>query len=134
MRTQKAISRNCRAFKFHLGLKRYLSKAAWNHRARVITCRTIEENEKKKHARLPAQMPASRVSRNPSGNYRQERMDAVSGLQDGNHRTDKSVGNTKKERNNPFKENQNAWHSNLKAPADTTCATLLTAIVKVTRA
>ena len=33
----------------------------------------IEEKEKEDHARLPAQMPASRVSRNPSVNDRQER-------------------------------------------------------------
>ena len=33
----------------------------------------IEETEKKKHARLPAQTPASRVSKNPGGNKRQER-------------------------------------------------------------
>ena len=47
-----------------------------------------EEKEEEDHARLPAQMPASRVLRNPSGNYRQERMDAVSGLEDGKHRAD----------------------------------------------
>ena len=58
----------------------------------------IEENEKKKHARLPAQMQASRVSRNPAGNNRQERMDAVSGLEDGRHRADKRVGKTTKEK------------------------------------
>ena len=44
----------------------------------------IQENEKKKHARLPAQMPASRVPKKPGGNNRQERKDAVSGRQDGN--------------------------------------------------
>ena len=44
----------------------------------------FEENEKTKHARLPAQMPASRVSKNPCGNDRQEQMDAVSRLTDGN--------------------------------------------------
>ena len=37
----------------------------------------IEETEKEKHARLPAQTPASRVSKNPGGNNRQERMNAV---------------------------------------------------------
>ena len=49
-----------------------------------------EEKEKEDHARLPAQMPASRVLRNPGGNDRQERMDAVSGLEDGN----RGAGNT----------------------------------------
>ena len=37
-----------------------------------------------KHARLPAQMPASRVLKKPSGNERQERKDAVSRRKDGN--------------------------------------------------
>ena len=48
----------------------------------------IEEKEKEDHARLPAQVPASRVPSNPGGNNRQERKDAVSGLKDGNHRAD----------------------------------------------
>ena len=61
----------------------------------------IEENEKKKHARLPAQMPASRVSRNPVGNNRQERMDAVSGQEERRHRADKRVGKTKKKVSKP---------------------------------
>ena len=47
-----------------------------------------EEKEEEDHARLPTQMPASRVFRNPGGNNRQERMDAVSGLKDGKHRAD----------------------------------------------
>ena len=48
----------------------------------------IEETEKKKHARHPAQTPASGVSKNPSGNKRQERKDGVLGLQDRRHRAD----------------------------------------------
>ena len=36
-----------------------------------------KEKEKEDHARLPAQVPASRVLRNPGGNDRQERMDAA---------------------------------------------------------
>ena len=47
-----------------------------------------DEKEKDDHARLPAQVPASRVSRNPGGNNRQERMDAVSGQKDGNRGAD----------------------------------------------
>ena len=54
----------------------------------------IEETEKKKHARHPAQMPAFRVSRNLGGNNRQERIDAVSGREDGRHRADNRVGKT----------------------------------------
>ena len=49
---------------------------------------SIEETEKKKQARVPAQTPASRVSKNPGGNKRQERMDAVSGREDRRHRAD----------------------------------------------
>ena len=37
------------------------------------------KTKKKQHARLPAQVPASSVSKSPGGNYRQERKDAVSG-------------------------------------------------------
>ena len=37
-----------------------------------------------KHARLPAQMPASRVLKKPGGNERQERKDEVSDRKDGN--------------------------------------------------
>ena len=59
----------------------------------------IEEYEKnKKHARPPAQMPASRVSRIPGGNNRQERMDALSGREDTRHRADKRVGMKKKKK------------------------------------
>ena len=43
-----------------------------------------------KHARLPAQVSASRVPKEPSGNERQERKDAVSGRKDGN----RAAGNT----------------------------------------
>ena len=49
---------------------------------------TIENKEKEDPARLPAQMPAFRVPRNPGGNNRQERKDAVSGLKDGNREAD----------------------------------------------
>ena len=43
----------------------------------------IEEKEKENNAQLLAQMPASRVPRNPRGNNRQERKDAVSGRKTG---------------------------------------------------
>ena len=42
-----------------------------------------EKTKKKHHARLPAQVPASSVSKSPDGNNRQERKDAVSGQEDG---------------------------------------------------
>ena len=80
----------------------------------------IEENEKKKHARLPVQMPASPVSMDPGGNNRQERMDAVSGREDRRHRADKRVGQTttKKKKSKPFMEIRSTWHNNVKAPVD----------------
>ena len=53
--------------------------------------RVFVKEKKEDHARLPAQVPASRVSRNPDGNNRQERTDAVSGLKDGKHRTDNAL-------------------------------------------
>ena len=54
--------------------------------------RTDGETKKKHHARLPAQVPASSVSRNPGGNNRQERKDVVSGQEDGKHREDYREG------------------------------------------
>ena len=48
--------------------------------------------KKKHHARLPPQVPASRVTKNPGGNHRQERMDAVSGQGDGKHQEDYREG------------------------------------------
>ena len=55
------------------------------------------QNQSRRHAQLPAQLPASRVSRNPGGSYRQERMDAVSGHEDGRQRAHKRVS-TKSQR------------------------------------
>ena len=46
--------------------------------------RTNGKTKKKHHARLPAQVPASSVSRSPGGNNRQERLNAVSGREAGN--------------------------------------------------
>ena len=44
-------------------------------------------------------MPASRVSEKPGGNERQDRKDAVSGQEDGNHETgDKLEGSKGKQR------------------------------------
>ena len=57
--------------------------------------RTNGKMKKKHHARLPAQVPASSVSRSPGGNNRQERKDAVSGQEDGKHREDYRVGKQK---------------------------------------
>ena len=50
----------------------------------------IEENQE----RMPVQMPASRVSRIPGGNNRQERKDAVWSLQDGKRRADNAWATT----------------------------------------
>ena len=50
--------------------------------------RTNGTTKKKHHARLPAQEPASSVSKSPGGNNRQERKDAVSGQEDGKHQVD----------------------------------------------
>ena len=52
--------------------------------------------------RAAAQMPASSVSRNPGGNNRQERNDAVSGQADGNHREDYRVGKQEHMRERQF--------------------------------
>ena len=54
-----------------------------------------KEKRKEDHTLLPAQVPASRVLRNPGGNERQERMDAVSGLKDGKHRADNALARHK---------------------------------------
>ena len=51
---------------------------------KINSNRKVEEKENGKHARLPAQMPASRVLNKFGGNERQERKDAVSGRKDGN--------------------------------------------------
>ena len=56
--------------------------------------RTNGKTKKKHHARLPAQVPTSSVSRNPGGNNRWERNDAVSGQDDGRHREDCREGNS----------------------------------------
>ena len=53
-----------------------------------------EKTKKKQHARLPAQVPASSVSKSPGGNERQERKDAVTGQNDGKHQADNRVGKT----------------------------------------
>ena len=65
----------------------------------------IEETEKETHARLPTQTPASRVSKNPGGNKRQERMNAVSDREDKN-RADKRVGKTTRQSK---KESTRLW-------------------------
>ena len=49
--------------------------------------------KEKHHVQLPAQVPASSASENPSGNNRQERKDAVSGQESGKQREDARQGN-----------------------------------------
>ena len=67
--------------------ERHCSKAVWEHQEDAITCRTNRE-EWEEETRTASCSNASRVSRNPSGNNREERMDAVSGREDGRHRAD----------------------------------------------
>ena len=73
-------------------LKRNSSQADRNSHGTSQLKRTNGKTKKKHHARLPAQVPASSVSRNPGGNNRQERKDAVSGQEDGKHREDYREG------------------------------------------
>ena len=94
----------------------------------------IKDNENKKHARLPAQMPASRVSKNPGGNNRQERMDAVSGRED-REQTTRGQDNKKRRANlerNPEHVAQQRGGPSGQHLAD--FATLPSAVVKVPRA
>ena len=65
----------------------------------AIRCRIKRRKKEEEHARLPAQMSGSRVSRNPGGNNRQERMDAVSGLKDGKHRADNAWARQPRQKN-----------------------------------
>ena len=66
-----------------------------NDLAKINKSRQIEEKEKGKHARLPAQVPASRVPKKPGGNERQERKDAVSGQEDGNQQAGDKLEDSK---------------------------------------
>ena len=75
-------------------LKRNPSQAVRTHKAHRGSKNKNEKTKKKQHARLPAQVPASSVSKNPGGNHRQERKDAVSGQEDGKHQADYRVGKT----------------------------------------
>ena len=68
--------------------KLHISKAPEVTRDMSSGAEPSKEKENEDHARLPAQVPASHVFWNPSGNDRQERMDAVSGQKDGKHRAD----------------------------------------------
>ena len=134
----KTISRIFRTFKFQQRLKDISRRLPEINGHMPPRAEPIEENEKKKHARLPAQMPASRVSKNPGGNNGQEWMDAVSGREDRRHRADKRVGKTtKKKEEQTFMEKRNTWHNNVKASVDNPLAdfaTLPSAGVKVARA
>ena len=79
-------------------LKRNSSQAVRTHTAHLSSTRTNVETKKKHHARLPAQVPASSVSKNPGGNSTLERKDAVSGQEDGKHREDTREGNRRHKR------------------------------------
>ena len=73
--------------------KRNSSHVARTHKAHRGSKEQWEAT-KKQHARLPAPVPASSVSRSLGGNNRQERKDAVSGQEDGKHQADYRVGKT----------------------------------------
>ena len=60
----------------------------------TVVQKNNEKTKKKQHARLPAQMPASGVSRSPGGNNRQERKDGMSSQKDGKHQADSRAGKT----------------------------------------
>ena len=97
----------------------------------------IEENEKQKHARLPAQMPASRVSRNPGGNNRQEQMDAVSGQEDRRHRADNAWVRLQKKKRANLQRKPECVAQQRESPGGhhlADFATLPTAVVKIARA
>ena len=118
----KTISRNCRTFKFHQSKNIHLTKAALSHWAHVIMCRT-KRGEGEGGPRTAS--PASRVSRSPDGNNRHPLLHAVSVLKDEKHRADNAWVRQQKNKekqgeDQPFEENQNAKHSNVKAPAATT--------------
>ena len=61
-------------------------------------------------------MPASRVSKKPSGNNRQERMNAVSGREEKRHDADKRVGKTTEQ---TWIKIRNTWHNNVMTPSGT---------------
>ena len=75
---------------------------------------------REKHARLPAQVPAFRVSKKPGGNERQERKDAVSGQEDKNHETSDKLVSIKANRKGDYlllEEDHSALLNNVKAAA-----------------
>ena len=74
-------------------LKRNSSQAVRTHKAHRGS-KNNGKTKKKQHARIPAQVPASSVTRNPGGNNRQEWKDAVSGQKDGTHQADNRVCKT----------------------------------------
>ena len=136
-RAPKTISHNCRTFKFQQRLKRHFSKAAWNHWAHATTCRTNRGEWEEAKRTVPAQVPASRVSKNPGGNNRQERMNAVSGRKDRRHRADKRVGLTTKKSRAALHGNQEHVAHQREGPSGQHLAdfdTLPSAVVKVPRA
>ena len=107
----------------------------------------IEETEKRKHARLPAQTPASHVSKNPGGNNRQERINAVSGREDRTHRADKPVGNETKKKKEKVKRKKREKRASIQRESErkgqcespggqhlADFATLPSAVAKVARA
>ena len=79
----KTILRNCKSFTFQRRLRKFTRRKPERPCKKKGTEKSRRER-REKNGRLPAQMPASRVSKKPGGDERQERKDAVSGREDGN--------------------------------------------------
>ena len=89
-----------------------------NDLAKINRSRKLEEKEKGEHARLPVQVPASRVSKNPGGNNRQERKDAVSGQEHGKQEASDKLEDSKAKQKGDHPqlgEDHNAELNNVKA-------------------
>ena len=106
-----------------------------------------EKTKKKQHARLPAQMPVSGVSRSPGGNNRQERKDAMSSQKRRDTSSRQSRGQDKKRGRKKERDNTGlpqrvgakghgglgseepsvpsyAWQNDVEASVDNTCRKL----------
>ena len=60
----------------------------------IVVQKNNGKTKKKQHARLPAQKPASNVSKSPGGNTDRSGRDAVSGQEDEKHQAGNRVGKT----------------------------------------
>ena len=83
-KSEKQFNEGCRTFILQRRLKRHFKSGCQKP---LGTCHHVQNQSRRLGKRTHAR--ASRVSRNPGGNYRQERMDA--GQADGRQRADKRV-------------------------------------------